>query len=1119
MLAFWERERIFERLRELRGGGRGERRWSFLDGPITANNPMGVHHAWGRTYKDVQQRFHAMLGYDQRYQNGFDCQGLWVEVNVERDLKFNSKRDIEAFGIEPFVRLCKQRVLEFAAQMTEQSIVLGQWMRWDDPETLRFLRDRLAEDPSQIVTVRGSEGEITDTVERLVGRLGSPEFGGSYYTLSDENNYCIWTFLKRCHGRGLIYKGRDSVPWFWRCGTAISDHEIESEGYQERTHQAVFVRLPITSRGTSQPEPIPEIQNPKSESLLVWTTTPWTLPANVAVAVGPEIEYARIRQGEELLYVARATLERPEAQRPVRGEYELLGTLTGEEMLGWTYQGPFDELEAVRQVEAHLQHVVIPWRDVGAEEGTGLVHIAPGCGKEDFQLGREHGLPAVAPLDESGHYLEGFGAHSGEHATKVAGPITRELREKGLLYRAESYTHRYPTCWRCKEDLVFRLVDEWFISMGPVYEKPYAEVTPEEKAASLRYQIMDVVQGIRWIPAFGLEREMDWLRNMQDWMISKKRYWGLALPIWGCEQCDGFDLVGSREELRERAIDGWEEFEPHCPHRPYVDAVTLRCDRCQGTMRRIPDVGNPWLDAGIVSFSTIGWRADRAEWERWFPADFITESFPGQFRNWFYSLLTMSTVLDGRAPFRACLGFATLFGEDGKPMHKSGGNLIEFDEGAVKIGVDVMRWMFVSQRPEANLLFGYNLAREARRQFLIPLWNCYKFFADYASLDGWTPDRRAAAPGTLDRWLTGRLQLLVRDVTTALENFDHVAASQALVDFVESFSTWYIRRSRRRVWKSESDEDKLAAYGTLHETLVTLTRLLAPLLPFVAETMHQNLSRAVDSDAPVSVHLCDWPRADMARVDEEVLREVELARDLVSAGLAARAAGSVRVRQPVARVRVFVAPERRMPLSEELRDHVREELNVKAVEFVEEVGELATYRVLPNNQLLGPRLGKQFPLVRQALLALDPAAVAQTVLAGEPVGLPVDGGHVSLAGEEVLIQTQPRPGLAVATERGVTVGVDTGLTPELLREGDAREVVRQIQSLRKEMGLEMDDRIDTRYQAAGEVARAMEEHADYLRAETLSLTLEPAPPEGDWATASFRVRGEQVTIWARRANQ
>jgi isoleucyl-tRNA synthetase len=613
VLTTWRERRTFARLRAQNAGNE---RWSFLDGPITANNPMGVHHAWGRAYKDLFQRFWAMHGRDQRYQNGFDCQGLWVEVNVEKDLGFTSKRDIEAYGIAEFVSLCKQRVLTYAARQTEQSIRLGMWMDWNDPVELRRLRDLLAENPSQMATTTGPDGKpITDTVEQLVGRLGMPEMGGSYFTFSNENNYLIWSFIAECHRRGWLYKGHDTMPWCARCGTGISQHEM-TEGYADREDPGLTVKFPLLDR--------------PGEALLVWTTTPWTLTSNVAAAVGADLRYVKVKQGDELFWLGRGTLK-----AALEGPFQIIEEKLGRELAGWRYAGPFDELEAVEEAFAAVsspdgkpyEHRVVVWDEVGEEEGTGIVHIAPGCGAEDFALGKSLGLPMIAPLDESGIVIAGFGPLTGRDVRDVKEPILESLKHKHRFYRLETITHRYPHCWRCGTGLVFRLVDEWYISMGPVYDKPRSELTAAEVDASLRYQIMEVIQGIKWIPGFGYERELDWLLNMHDWMISKKRYWGLALPIYDCE-CGTINVVGGREELAERAAEGWSEFEGHTPHRPHVDAVKIRCSGCGKPVSRIRDVGNPWLDAGIVPFSTMHYRSDPDYWKGWFPADFVPRPVP-----------------------------------------------------------------------------------------------------------------------------------------------------------------------------------------------------------------------------------------------------------------------------------------------------------------------------------------------------------------------------------------------------------------------------------------------------------------------------------------------------------
>ncbi|HAX25274.1 MAG TPA: isoleucine--tRNA ligase, partial [Chloroflexi bacterium] len=592
------------------------------------------HHAWGRTYKDLWVRYHTMLGHEQRYQNGFDCQGLWVEVEVEKELGLGSKREIEEFGIDRFVNLCKERVRKYSGIQTEQTKRLGNFMDWDN----------------------------------------------SYYTMSDVNNYTIWHFLKTCHERGWIYKGDDVMPWCPRCGTGLSEMELV-EGYQDRTHRSVYVEFPLVD---------------EDAALLVWTTTPWTLTSNVAAAVRPDLDYVKIRDGGRgtgdgesagrVLYLAREA-----ARHALRGEYEVLAELKGAELAGRVYRGPFDELPA----EQGVQHRVILWDDVAADEGTGIVHIAPGCGKEDYGLAKEQGLQIVAPIDEFGVYIDGFDWLTGMAVGDVAGPIVRNLREKDILYRDHDYTHRYPTCWRCKTDLVFRLVDEWFIDVDPMRER-----------------MQEITREIRWIPGFGEDREIDWLRNMDNWMISKKRYWGLALPIYECQSCGNFDVVGSKDELRERAVEGWAEFDGHSPHRPWVDAVKIACSQCGATTSRIKDVGNPWLDAGIVPFSTMGYTEDREEWSHWFPADFITESFPGQFRNWFYSMLAQSTALVNEPPYKTVLGFALLRDEHGKEMHKSAGNAIWFDDAADKMGSDVMRWLYCSHNPTVNLNFGYHIGDE-----------------------------------------------------------------------------------------------------------------------------------------------------------------------------------------------------------------------------------------------------------------------------------------------------------------------------------------------------------------------------------------------------------------------
>ena len=1088
ILAFWAETDAFAKRVAL---NRGRPRWSFIDGPITANNPMGVHHAWGRTYKDLFQRHKSMQGFDLRYQNGFDCQGLWVEVEVEKDLGFRSKQDIEAFGIARFINKCKERVLRSAATQVEQSIRLGYWMAWDDVHLLRQLADRMTR-PDAIITVQGADGPLTASVEQVVGQLGAAPLGGSYFTFSNENNYTIWAVLKKCHERGWLYKGRDVLPWCPRCSTAISQHEIATEGYRELTHPGVTLRLPLRDR--------------PGEALLVWTTTPWTLTANVAAAVHPDLTYVKVRWHDETFYLGENAVERVFKTRP-----PILATLTGQELAGWTYEGPFDELPAEQKAGADAAHRVILWDDVSEAEGTGIVHIAPGCGQEDLELGATYQLPAVAPLDEYGVFLDGFDWLTGRHVYDSADPIIDRLREKGLLFTVEDYSHRYPVCWRCDNELVFRLVDEWFIAMGKKLGVPPSALEPEVVDANLRYQIMEVTQQVRWIPAYGLQQELDWLQNMDDWMISKKRYWGLALPIWECPACGGFDVIGSEAELEQRAVEGWTVFQGHTPHRPWIDAITISCPQCGALMSRIADVGNPWLDAGIVAYSTLGYRFHRDYWRQWFPAHLICESLPGQFRNWFYSLLTMSTILERRAPCVTCVGHGSVLAEDGREMHKSWGNAIWFDDAAEKMGADVMRWMYCSNKAETNLLFGYTGADVVKRRFFLPLWNIYSFLVTYANLDGWTPADAAPARSPLDRWALSKLHTLIRDVTQRLDDYDAYTTTQVFEQYVDELSTWYIRRSRRRFWKSESDADKQAAYTTLYTCVVTLLKLLAPFIPFLAEAIYQNLVRRVDPDAPASVHHTTWPTADPTLIDEALMRGMDAAIAVSGLGRSARNKGGIKLRQPLAEAIIVGAP----PLVQQLHNFtelITAELNVKTVTLTSQDDTLHTYTVRLLLKPLGKKYGPLLPKLQAAVTQMDANTVATAVQAGVSVAVAVDNQVVTLLPEEIEVGAAAKAGWIVAADQAFTVGVNSVMTDTLEQEGLARDIVRRIQNQRKNAGFQIADEIETYYEAGPRLQAVFETFEAYIATETLSKALHPTEPPATAFIEVFDLAGGPLRI-------
>ena len=884
LLADWYKKGVVKKY--LAKNKNSKKYFSFIDGPITANNPMGMHHAWGRTYKDLWRRFKNMQGYRQLFQNGFDAQGLWVEVEVEKELAFKNKKDIETFGVAKFVQLCRDRVKKYSEIQTDQSKRLGYFMDWDH----------------------------------------------SYYTLSEDNNYMIWNFLKKCFDNGWIYKGNDSVPWCPRCETAISQHEMLTEDYKEITHESVFLAFPIVGQ--------------EQEYLMVWTTTPWTVPANIAVAVDSDLEYSLVEVDGKKYWVAKEAKDRVFSGINAKE----IKTAKGSKLVGMRYKAAFDDLPKVKEVAMGQNdnfHTVVATDDlilpITTTEGTGLVHTAVSAGVEDFKLGKKIGLPMIPIINDDASYMEGFGEFSGQNAKKHPELILDYLKKldsegKHFYFKVERYTHRYPACWRCKTELVWKVTDEWYIAM---------DKTSPNDSRTLRERMKANANKINWLPSFGLERELDWLNNMHDWLISKKnRYWGLALPIWECKNCGNFEVLGSKEELKEKAVEGWKEFDGKTPHKPQIDAVKIKCSKCGEVTSRIEPVGNPWLDAGIVGFSTISENNEAAnfentktkplylnnkkEWQKWYPADFITESFPGQFKNWFYALIAMSTVMEDMNPAKTILGYATQLAEDGRPMHKSWGNSIEFNEGADKIGVDVARWMFARQSTADNMLFGYKVADEVRRRFHLKLWNVYNFFTTYANLDGWKPtDSKTKSSNVLDTWILIRLSETINLVTEKLEKFDAYNASGEIEKFVDDLSLWYIRRSRDRVGPaSESERDRNSFYETVYFVLTNLMKLMAPFTPFLSEIIYKNLTK------DESVHLADWPKLGKVLTEKEVtiLEEMQRMRGVVEKVHAQRKELVIPVRQPLASVKVYgdgieIANKQIVSLGQD-------ELNIKEIKFV-----------------------------------------------------------------------------------------------------------------------------------------------------------------------------------------
>ncbi|MFC1853437.1 isoleucine--tRNA ligase [candidate division CSSED10-310 bacterium] len=1036
ILDFWQRKSTFDKLRQKNAG---KEPWSFLDGPITANNPMGVHHAWGRTMKDVFQRYYAMNGRDLRYQNGFDCQGLWVEVEVEKELGFKSKKDIEQFGINQFVEKCRQRVLKYSQIQTDESIRLGYWMDWNN----------------------------------------------SYFTMSDENNYTIWKFLKKCHERGLIYKGHDVMPWCTRCSTGISQHEMH-EGYEEVSHTSVVVKFPLRNR--------------TREALLVWTTTLWTLTSNIAAAVNPDLEYVKVRQGDWIYYLADLCAERV---LPAQGPHEVLGYLKGKDLVGLFYDGPFDELPV--QVNSGLAHPVVPWEMVSATEGTGIVHIAPGCGKEDNELGKELGLALIAPIDELGIFMADFDWISGKNAMNVAPQILADMKSKNILYSHEEYSHSYPHCWRCGTELLFRFVDEWFIAMNP-----------------WRDEIKEVAKKIHWLPAYGLDLELDWLTNMRDWMISKKRYWGLSLPIWECGNCFHFEVIGSREELKRKAEQGWDVFEGHSPHRSWIDEVKIKCEKCGHIVSRIADVGNPWLDAGIVPYSTVNYNHDQEYWQKWIPADLVLECFPGQFRNWFYSLLAMSTMMENIPPFKTLLGHALVRDEKGEEMHKSLGTAIWFQEAVEEMGADVMRWIFCHQETTINLNFGYTAAKEVRGKFMNTFWNIYGFFVNYARIINFTPP---ASPTPLqdrsdfDRWILSNLQLTIQKVRQYLEEYSIRTAVRSIDTFIENLSNWYIRHCRRRFWRGDNDADARLAYETLYECLITITKLLAPFIPFITEEIYQNLVRSHDTAAPESVHLTDFPTVNYDWIDNQLSADMDTIIHLNWLALSAREKAHLKVRQPLAELRIGPSLESDVQAVTRFKVMLQDDLNVKNITIHPlNTPNPCRFVVKPNYKTLGKQLGPRLKALT-SFLEENSEEIGQKMQQGaDSITVTLAGARVPLNASDLKLEMIQPEHLSVAQDKGVWVAFDTRLTEELRLEGMMRDLLRRLQVLRKEVGLEIEDTISLTYTTiSDDFRRIMNEWQEFLSAELLCTQISEDDQIKEYK--SINLGGHEIHVTIRKSGK
>ncbi len=945
MLQFWEDMHIFQKLKKKLQSSK--KKFSFIDGPITANNPMGVHTARGRTLKDIYQRYWAMRGYNQRFQNGFDTQGLWVEVEVEKVLGLDSKKDIMEMGLETFVNHCKSRVDEYSKVITRQSQKLGQQMDWEN----------------------------------------------SYFTHTDQNIEHIWHFLKSCQDNGWIYRSRLVMPWCPRCGTSLSAHEM-ADSYEIVSHPSVFLQLPVI--GTA------------NRFFLVWTTTPWTLTANTALAIHPEFTYLLVEKNGKEFFLAEDSIE------VIGSDYTILAFVKGTELLAFKYKAPFAELS----LQKGIQHGLVPWKEVSSDEGTGIVHIAPGCGAEDFELGKQLGLGVIAPINERGELVEGLEPFSGFTTHEVATPVAESLSEKEFLFKWETIEHRYPVCWRCKTELVFKLETEWFISCD--------EIRPLLQQAN---------KTVEWIPVHAGKRMHNWLENMSDWCISRKRYWGLPLPFYPCD-CGQLTVVGSLQELKNLAEDPRKVDELRELHRPWIDMVKIKCSSCGNLVERVPEVGDCWLDAGIVPFSTLNYRTNREYWQKWFPADMVCEMIE-QVRLWFYSQLFMSVTLEGCTPFKTVVVYEEVRNEDGSSMHKSSGNVIDFNFALQEMGADVMRWNYASQKLDLFLRFGFTVTDNIRRRF-IPFWNAIRFFTNFAALDVKDASQLSQpSNNVLDLWILARLNNLIDNYHTSITNWDCKKITLLLEDFFNDLTNWYIRSSRRRFWKEKDlSNDKNSAYSTLYQVLLKVSYLLAPFMPFLSEHIFQLLRQPLDKQLPESVHLCTLPMKEDLSSSEEVLKSFRKYQNIVELGRTLRNKAQIKLRQPLSlAVIVGDPPFTTSKFETHFFDFLKQELNVKEIKYINEFTE-------------------------------DVAA-----------------------NQEYLSQ--------VSIEHNFTLYLVTKLTSPLRQEGMAREIVRAIQRLRKEADLDLNTVINVKYETnSPELCESLELFKEYVKKETLALEIFSESLEG-----------------------
>ncbi len=1045
-LSFWRLNRIFERTMEERKGGPN---YVFYEGPPTANGRPGSHHVLARSFKDMFPRYKTMQGFYSLRRSGWDTHGLPVEIEVEKELGITHKHEIEAYGIAAFNEKCKTSVLRYIADWEKLTERMGYWADLDD----------------------------------------------AYVTFTNDYIQSVWWILRQLWDKDLIYKGLKVVPYCARCGTPLSTHEV-SLGYETVRDPSVYVRFPLRDR--------PGVY------FLAWTTTPWTLPANVALAVGENLDYVQVEgpapqgDGVENLILAEELVSRVLVNPD---QYRVVKRFKGKALLGEHYRPLYTFLPVDRNYA-----YVVPGSFVSTEDGTGIVHIAPAYGADDMEVGKAHNLPVLQTVAPDGTFIDAVTEFRGMWVKDADSEIRHDLLQRGLLYKAELYEHSYPFCWRCGTPLLYFARDSWFI-----------------RTTAYRDKLVALNRTINWVPEHIRDgRFGNWLEDVKDWALGRERFWGTPLPVWVDDQTGDMLCVGGVEELSQlagRDLSGLDL------HRPFVDEITFPNPSGKGgTMRRVPELIDVWFDSGAMPVAQWGYPyANQQLFEEQFPADYICEAVD-QTRGWFYSLHAISTLLFEEVCFRNVICLGHILDGEGQKMSKTKGNIVDPWSVLDVHGADAFRWyLYTSGPPGEPRRFSAELVGEVIKKFWSTLWNTYSFFVTYANLDGWTPASPpppVAERDPLDRWVLAELHRLVRDVTKAYDEYDVPGATRPVQVFVEALSNWYVRLSRRRFWKSESDSDKLGAYATLYECLVTVAKLIAPAMPFLSEALYNNLVYEMDAKAPMSVHLTRWPAHDPALIDERALADMALVQRLVSLGLAARMTAKQRVRQPLPRAEFALRDAAETPVIERLADLIQSELNVKAVGVVraDDARSLVSviYSLNPLPQLLGKKYGKDFRRLQSALREGEQAfvrPVAEALLRGENAQVAVDGDVFEVTPEEVEVKAlrEVTEGYALAEEAGYVAVLDTRLTPKLINEGLAREVVRRVQTMRRDADFNINDAIVITYAAGDQLAAAIEQHAGYICAETLGeALLQGAPGDGFYAE-TFDIDGDELVVGVRRA--